>query len=137
MKSPLKIPHKKVTKKTIENYVSWFEIPAQNFSRAVAFYNTLYNFELNCIDMNGYQMGLFPEVKGVGGAIIAGEGCTPSDRGPILYLNAADGLDEMLHRVEIAGGRVLMAKTPIGDQGGFFGLFMDTEGNTLALHGID
>lgn len=134
MKSPVKNPMKKNTKNTIQSYVSWFEIPAQNFQRAVAFYNVVYEIELHCLEMNGYYMGLFPEVNGVGGAVIAGEGCIPSDHGPILYLNAGDDLNTMLFRVESAGGRVLMGKTPIGETGGYFALFMDSEGNKLALH---
>ncbi len=133
MKSPAKIPVKKVAKKAIESYVSWFEIPAQNFQRAVAFYNAVYEIDMHCIEMNGYWMGLFPEVNGVGGAVIAGDGCIPSDRGPIIYLNAGDDLNIMLARIETAGGRTLMGKTPIGANGGYFALFMDSEGNKLAL----
>lgn len=133
MKTPAP-KHKLQHSKTIDHYINWFEIPAQNFDRAVAFYNHLYQIEMECMEMNGYCMAFFPDRHGVSGAVIFGEGCEPSDRGPILYLNAGDQLDEMLARVESGGGRVLMSRTLINDESGSFALFLDPEGNKLALH---
>lgn len=134
MKTPAPKPGNSTSYADLNQYVSWFEIPAQNFQRAVNFYNHLYQMEMNCVEMNGYAMAFFPAVGGVSGAVIAGEGCYPSDRGPIIYLNAGDDLNLMLGRVESGGGRVLMQKTPINDESGCFALFLDSEGNKLALH---
>lgn len=135
MKSPApKRVNQSFSQPTTDNYISWFEIPAQNIHRAVAFYNQIYNIEMEIVEMNGYAMAFFPAVGGVSGAVIAGEGCYPSDRGPIIYLNAGDDLNLMLGRVESGGGRVLMQKTPINDESGCFALFLDSEGNKLALH---
>ncbi len=116
------------------NYISWFEIPAQNIHRAISFYDQIYDIEMEIVEMNGYSMAFFPAVNGIGGAVIAGEGCYPSDRGPILYLNAGNDLNKMLEKVDAAGGRVLMGKTLINKESGYFALFLDTEGNKLALH---
>ena len=41
---------------------------------------------------------------------------------------------EMLAKVESVGGRVILEKTKINDDSGFFALFIDSEGNKLALH---
>lgn len=118
----------------LKNYISWFEIPVYDIHRAAAFYNALFGIEME-ISLNGeFAMAYFPADEGVGGALIAGPGCYPSDTGTLIYLNAGNDLDGVLGRVELAGGRVIMPKTHINDASGNFALFIDSEGNRLALH---
>jgi hypothetical protein len=116
------------------SFVSWFEIPALNFERAVNFYNSIYQINMETNSMNGYSMAFFPGDNEVGGAIISGEGSSPSDKGLLIYLNGGDNLDLVLNRIETAGGRVLMPKQKINDNAGYFALFIDSEGNKMALH---
>jgi hypothetical protein len=59
---------------------------------------------------------------------------TPNDTGTLVYLNAGNDLDGVLSRVEFSGGRVIMPKTLINDSAGSFALFIDSEGNRVALH---
>jgi hypothetical protein len=132
MKSPQKLPLK--NKEIKDNYISWFEIPALNFQRAVSFYNSIYQIKMETNEMNGYSMAFFPAVSSVGGAIICGEGSEPSDKGALLYLNGGEDLNQVLSRVEAAGGRVLLTKQQINEEAGYFALFIDSEGNKLALH---
>lgn len=40
----------------------------------------------------------------------------------------------MLDRVEGAGGKILMPKTAIGMDAGYFAMISDTDGNTVGLH---
>ena len=133
MKSPQKVPLVK-SKRIEDNYITWFEIPALNFERAVNFYNNIYQFKMETNEMNGYSMAFFPAVSGVGGAIICGEGSQPSDKGTLMYLNGGEDLNNVLNRVESSGGRVLLAKQQINKDNGFFALFIDSEGNKMALH---
>ena len=134
MKSPpKKTPHIKVDNKK-DNYITWFEIPATNFERAVNFYNQIFQIELLTNEMNGYSMAYFPTKEGAGGAIICGEGSFPSDKGPLIYLNGGNDLNDVLSKVESSGGRVLMQKQQINAEAGCFALFIDSEGNKLALH---
>lgn len=118
----------------LKNYVSWFEIPATDFNQAVQFYNHIYGIEMeqNRTDINA--MAYFPATSGIGGAIIAGPGSIPSDTGPLIYLNGGDDLDNVLNKVEEAGGRIVMPKTHIGEDAGYFAIFIDSQGNKLALH---
>ena len=118
----------------LKNYVNWFEIPAYNFERAMAFYNHIYAIEMEATKINGYSMAFLPAKNGIGGAIVAGEGCTPNTTGPLLYLNGGNDLNTVLARIETGGGRIIMGKTLINETVGYFALFMDTEGNRLALH---
>jgi uncharacterized protein len=123
---------KKSTK--LRHYVSWFEIPALNLQRAVGFYNFIYGIEMETTEASGYSMALFPADNGIGGAIVVGEGSIPSETGTLVYLNGGKDLAPVLGRVEEAGGRIVLEKTLISEDAGYFALFIDTEGNKLALH---
>jgi predicted enzyme related to lactoylglutathione lyase len=86
------------------------------------------------MELNGFAMGFFPAENGIGGAIVTGQGCVPSETGPLIYLNGGDDLDNVLSKVNEAGGRVVMGKTFLSEAVGYFALFIDSEGNRLALH---
>ncbi len=118
------------------NAVNWFEIPVSDFERAKKFYSAIYNYEMPIMEMGNVTMGSFPynEATGVGGAICYGEGYEPSGKGAKVYLNGGKDLAEVLQRVEGAGGQVIMGKTKISDEIGYFAIFSDTEGNQLSLH---
>lgn len=118
----------------LTDYVNWFEIPAYDLVRAAAFYNTIYNISMEVVRNGEFVMAYFPAEHGVGGALIQGPGCYPNDSGVLIYLNAGGDMDSILARIEGAGGRIIMPRTLIGDQAGHFALFIDSEGNRLALH---
>lgn len=118
----------------LKDYVSWFEIPAYDLHRAAAFYNTIYNMQMEVAHNGEFHMAYFPADKGIGGALIQGPGCYPNDSGVLIYLNAGNDMDSILGRIELAGGRIIMPKTLIAEQAGYFALFIDSEGNRLALH---
>lgn len=127
----------KIRKKTIfRNFISWFEIPAYNHFRAIAFYNYIYDIEITSVELNALAMGFFPIENGIRGAIVTGQGCVPSENGPLIYLNGGEDLNQVLSKVNLAGGRVTMEKTFISETAGYFALFIDSEGNRLALHSI-
>jgi len=118
----------------VKNFVTWFEIPAYNHCRSVAFYNYIFGIQMTTVELNGFAMGFFPAENGITGAIVTGNGCVPSEVGPLIYLNAGDDLNNVLYRVNEAGGRVVLEKTFLSESAGYFALFIDSEGNRLALH---
>lgn len=120
----------------MKSSINWFEIPAKNFERAVSFYSALFDTKLEPMPHPSFKYAVLPgdhENGGVTGGIVAGEGFEPSDKGPIIYLNGGDDLAGPLAKVEAAGGKVLMPKTGIGENG-FMAHFLDSEGNRIALH---
>lgn len=121
------------------NVINWFEIPAKNFERACAFYSAVLGGEVHRMDnQSGLNYGFLPgcsENDMVGGAIVQGDGYEPSSKGSIVYLNGGDDLNALLAKVELAGGKVLIPKTSIGENG-FMAHFIDTEGNRVALHSM-
>jgi len=118
----------------IKDYVSWFEIPAVNFKQAVAFYNKIYGIVMETVENESVSIAFFPVKTGIGGAIVSNVGSAPGDKGPLLYLNGGEDLNRVLEMVEPAGGRVVMQKTLINEESGYFAIFIDSEGHKLALH---
>jgi len=120
---------------TPENTINWFEIPVLNFERAKAFYETIFDYQLQEQTIGGYKMGFFPVEKGgVGGAICQGTDYQPSNQGLRVYFACGKDLTPVMEKIDGAGGKVLMPKTEIAPDIGFFCFFEDTEGNQLALH---
>ncbi len=121
---------------TIEhNLVGWFEIPVMDMGRARAFYEHVFDIELEEHRMGPSQMAWFPMWEGTiraAGSLVKGEGYEPSPAGTLVYFTAPD-IDAALARVEEKGGRVLTPKTGIGEFG-FIGIFQDAEGNRIGLH---
>ncbi len=123
-------------KYTMKDAIAWFEIPVTDFARAQKFYAAVTGREVKSMPMPGIEYGVLEYDHpggGVGGGIVKMEGFEPSASGPLLYLPGGEDLTEALARVEPAGGKVILPKTDIGENG-FMAHFMDTEGNRIALH---
>lgn len=119
----------------LHSFISIFELPATDLSRAISFYEAILDYEIEEIEIPGMKMGLFPlEGEMIVGVIIQGDGYVPSQNGVTIYLNAGDNLQVILDKVEKNGGKILVPKTPHGDESGYFALILDTEGNRLGLH---
>jgi predicted enzyme related to lactoylglutathione lyase len=116
--------------------LSWFEIPVQDFDRARSFYQTILDYEMPEMNMDDSRMGILPhdrEGGGVGGAIIQNDVLKPSSSGTMVYLDGGKDLAVILDRIPGAGGRVLVKKTLITPEMGFYAVFQDSEGNCVGL----
>ncbi|MDP2575874.1 VOC family protein [Vibrio penaeicida] len=119
----------------MNSYVSIFEIPATDISRAIEFYEAILDVKIEKVEMPGMEMGVLPyEEQAVVGVIVKDEGSAPSATGVTIYLNGGDDLQGILDRVEVNGGKVVMPKSPHADDSGYFAIFHDSEGNRLGLH---
>ncbi|MFD1630073.1 VOC family protein [Pseudopedobacter beijingensis] len=141
--NPNKQTQETSTKDTITNsksvnmnsYISMFEIPAADITRAINFYQTLLDIKIEKMDIEEMKMGILPyEGQMVTGVIIQADGYKPSANGVTIYLNAGDNLQTTLDKVENNGGKILVQKTAHADESGFFAIFLDTEGNKMALN---
>jgi predicted enzyme related to lactoylglutathione lyase len=56
--------------------------------------------------------------------------------GSTVYLNGGEDLSHSLAKVEPAGGKIMMPKTSLGENG-FMALFIDSEGNKVAFHSMN
>ncbi len=125
----------------MKNAISWFEIPATDIDRAQTFYETIFQIKMQAMDFGGVKMRLFPvddPMTGIGGSIIDTGGFhKPSATdGPLIYLNGNPDVQIVVARVEAAGGKIIVPKRAISEDFGFMAVFMDTEGNRIALHSV-
>jgi hypothetical protein len=122
------------------NVVGWFEIPVANMDRAIAFYEAVMGYALQRQQMGSLDMAWFPwseaNTAGSAGSLVHhAEMYKPSADGALVYFTAFSGdLANELSRVEPNGGQVLIGKTLIAEDYGYMGVFIDTEGNRVALH---
>jgi uncharacterized protein len=118
----------------MQQTITWFEIPAVDFDRAVAFYSTILDVEITKSAFGGAPHGFLPAGPGVvSGAIVLRDDLTPGSTGTVIYLNVAERMTATLERVERAGGRVILPETSIDPQG-TFAFILDSEGNRIGLH---
>ncbi|HSK12907.1 MAG TPA: VOC family protein [Phnomibacter sp.] len=123
----------------MQNAISWFEIPTVDLDRATRFYEAIFGISLIPLDMDNIKMRMFPVddmENGVGGSLVHSEGFfTPSHTaGVLIYLNGNPDLQQVLDKVEAAGGKIMVPKTQISEQYGYMGVIIDTEGNRIGLH---
>ncbi len=122
----------------MKNAINWFEIPVKDYDRAKQFYTTVMDSKITDHHMpeQDVKYGMFPydnDNNGVGGGLIASADSKPTTDGPTIYLNGGEDLSIALDKVENSGGKIIMPKTNIGENG-FMAQFIDTEGNRIALH---
>jgi predicted enzyme related to lactoylglutathione lyase len=123
--------------KAQDNSINWFEISVADISRAKKFYETLFGIKMDQTEQMGMQMAFFPaeDMNGkVSGSLVQGPMHKPSQDGAKIYLNANPDLSKALSNVKAAGGQVVLEKTKISDDIGYMAIFVDSEGNGVALH---
>ncbi|MGG9964287.1 VOC family protein [Ferruginibacter sp. SUN106] len=125
----------------MNNAISWFEIPTTDINRAQKFYETIFGFTMIPMEMPNIKMRMFPLddiMNGIGGALVDSGGFhKPSmTDGPLIYLNANPDVQNILDKVELAGGKIMVPKTEISPEYGTMAVFIDTEGNRIALHSV-
>lgn len=117
--------------------VGWFEIPVTNMDRAKLFYERVFNIEVQVQDFGGTLMAWFPfdeDKPGASGSLIKNSAYSPSEnRGVLIYFSSTD-VDNEINSVEAAGGKVVRVKTQISPDIGYMAIFIDSEGNRIALH---
>ena len=123
-----------------KNAISWFEIPTTDLDRAQKFYETIFDIQMISLELEQLKMRMFPieNPMNVGGALCFNEKFykPSSTDGPLIYLNANPDVQNVLDKVEGAGGKIVVPKTEISPEYGHMAVFIDTEGNRIALHSV-
>ncbi|MDR1340756.1 MAG: VOC family protein [Prevotellaceae bacterium] len=96
----------------MNSLVVFFEIPANDFDRAVAFHGTVLGVKLSVSLAKDFR---------------------PSKDGVLISLHV-DDMEKALSAVKANGGKIIRPKTGIeAEEHGYFALFTDSEGNRLEL----
>jgi predicted enzyme related to lactoylglutathione lyase len=117
--------------------VNWFEIPVVDINRAQKFYETVFNVTIHVQDFGGVKMGWFPDTGAqatASGSLIQQESYIPSKTHGALVYFASDDVANELALIPDAGGTILKGKTQISPEIGYMAVFIDPEGNRIALH---
>jgi predicted enzyme related to lactoylglutathione lyase len=126
---------------SFNNAISWFEIGTSDLNRATKFYETVFGVTLTPLDLDNIKMRMFPLVDmmtQVGGAIVDSGGFhkPSSTDGPLIYLNGNPDVQNVLDKVEAAGGKIMVPKTLISPEYGYMAVILDSEGNRIGLHSV-
>lgn len=116
-----------------------FEIPADDVERAKSFYGSVFDWDLNTMQMDGGEYtivtttpvddSMMPTEPGaINGGLMERSDLTPS---PVITIDV-DDIEQSLKDVEAAGGSTVTPRTAIPGMGAF-GYFKDPEGNIMGL----
>ena len=121
----------------MNHLANWIEIPAVDLERAKKFYSKVFGVEFSVMQIGDTAYAVFGlDDRFNCGALACGASYKPSQDGVVVYLNGGEDLSEVLGRVPKAGGTVLVEKTFLAKEAGYFGLFVDTEGNKMGIQSM-
>lgn len=118
------------------NAIGWVEVPVTDMGRAIQFYNTVLDWNLQEVQIGPLSMAWFPwdqTAPGAAGSLVKNENYIPGSIGTLVYFSCAD-VSTPAARIEAAGGKLLRGKTQISPEYGYMALALDTEGNRIAFH---
>lgn len=118
---------------TPDNSVAWIEIPVRDLDKGIAFYSSMFDFQLTRNDMGPNPMADI-QTKGskgaVSGHLYPGEPAAPGT-GPTIHLNVPGTLEATAERCVKAGGTIV--SDPIAIPPGRFQYALDPDGNSIGL----
>ena len=121
----------------MKNLCAMVEISVEDFDRAKKFYESILGIEITEMNIMDTQIGMFPMEGYLNwGCISKCDQHRPSKDGTLIYLNADSDIEGMLEKITSAGGEILTPKTKLSNEFGFIAVFVDTEGNRIALHAL-
>jgi uncharacterized protein len=115
-----------------ENTITHIEIPAPDLTKAIDFYSTVFDWEIQIIKPGSYAYFIVGKTNSGGGLDAslkpAGERC-----GPQITIDV-DDIGEALQKIKEKGGVITLPKTGIEGGHGFYACFQDTNKNHLQIH---
>ena len=106
------------------------EIPSKDRKKNSKFYRELFGWELTEYDEMDYT--LFDPKEGPGGGFPIVDGDLYKTDRVLIYIQS-DDIEADLKKIESLGGKTVLGKTEVPGFG-WFGVFTDPDGNTLALY---
>jgi uncharacterized protein len=121
----------------VDHLANWIEIPVVDLKRAKEFYGKILDVKLTDKKVQDTAYAIFGTEDTYNcGALACGPFYKPSQDGVVVYLDGGRDLSKILARVKKAGGSVLVEKTFLANEAGYFGLFLDTEGNKMGVQSM-
>jgi predicted enzyme related to lactoylglutathione lyase len=114
-----------------------FEVPFDDADRARAFYQDVFDWQIQALPEMGYNLvstgpvsdqGMPTEAGYIGGGMLQRQAPVTT---PVITLQV-DDIDSTVVAIEKHGGAAVGEKMPVGDMG-FAAYFTDSEGNLMGL----
>jgi uncharacterized protein len=117
--------------------VEYFQIPADDISRAKEFYKKVFGWEMqkwNNSENSEQEYWMFQtqddkENSGLGGGIMKRQ----SPQHTVTNFITVSSIEEYSSKIEQSGGKIIMPKTEIPNMG-FFAVCLDTENNMFGIY---
>jgi uncharacterized protein len=112
--------------------ITHIEIPAPDLEKAIAFYASLFNWEIDIQPGGNYA---YFRITGTasGGGFDANLQPAAGTSGVRVTIDVED-VDEKLKEIEGNGGKITLGKTQIPGGHGYYASFLDPNGNIMQLH---
>lgn len=117
---------------TPDNAIVWNEIPVRDIDRAMAFYSTVFDYEMTKDENGPNPMAMFPvtDMAAGGGHLYPDEPAAPGT-GSTVHMMVPDTLEATAERFWKAGGTI--KGDPIAMPFGRFQYGEDPDGNSIGL----
>ncbi len=114
----------------MNNRVTHFEIPSDNPEKAISFFKNVFGWNFQKFGNFDYWLVMTGDEKspGINGGLMKKN----DPKQPVTNSISVKNLDEMILKIEKAGGKIVVPKTPIPGVG-YYSYFTDLDGN---IHGI-
>ncbi|HZI52159.1 MAG TPA: VOC family protein [Chitinophagaceae bacterium] len=116
------------------NTITHVEIPAPDLAKAIAFYSSVFDWQIQITEPGRYAYFIIEKNKSGGGFDTS---LKPAEEkcGPQVVIDV-DDIDDTLQTIREKGGIVTMPKTAIAGGHGFYACFRDINKNHLQIHSM-
>ncbi|MCG7518553.1 VOC family protein [Ruegeria sp. Ofav3-42] len=116
-----------------KDFLVWGELPVRDMEQAIAFYSTVTGATLELAQDAPNPMAVFNPTDPATGVALHLHPGKPAEKGqgPTLHLAAEGALEDVMKRVEDAGGKVV--SEPIQIPAGRFFYATDPDGNSVGF----
>ena len=128
---------KEINQHNIMPTVEYFQIPADDISRAKEFYKKVFGWEMqkwNSSENSEQEYWMFQTQDdkgnpGLGGGLMKRQ----SPQHTVTNFITIPSIEDYSSKIEQSGGKIIMPKTEIPNMG-FFAVFLDTENNMFGIY---
>lgn len=113
-----------------QHAVVWSEINVIDLDKGRAFYEQVFDIEMQSMEMGGAPIAVFPTSDGKGVSVNLKQGKPAKEGGSVLHM-AVEKLEPAVARLAAAGGQALSDVIPIPE--GRLVYALDLDGNPISL----
>lgn len=117
----------------ISNHIVWCDIPVIDLERACDFYSQVLDVKVEKMQYDDLDLGVFYHQEGNGACLMPNENEAGQLKGPLIYFNVTNRIEEAVDMVSELGGQLIEDIHSLGEYG-FRAVILDSEGNRIALH---